>query len=54
MMNTYWCNFAKTDNPNAEGLPIWPLFNSNTDMLMEFSVDGKAEGVVNPKKKDLM
>lgn len=53
MMNTYWCNFAKTDNPNAEGLPIWPLFNSNTDMLMEFSVDGKAEGVVNPKKKRL-
>ena len=39
-MSTYWANFAKTGNPNGGDLPNWPSYNSNTDMLMDFSENG--------------
>jgi para-nitrobenzyl esterase len=29
-MATYWANFVKTGNPNGEGLPEWPQYNSQT------------------------
>jgi para-nitrobenzyl esterase len=29
-MVTYWTNFAKTGNPNGEGVPLWdPCTKSN-------------------------
>lgn len=27
IMSSYWTNFAKTGNPNAEDLPQWPVFD---------------------------
>lgn len=31
----YWLNFAKTGNPNGEGLPTWPETNPASDVLIE-------------------
>jgi para-nitrobenzyl esterase len=27
LMQRYWTNFAKSGNPNGEGLPNWPAYN---------------------------
>lgn len=53
LMNTYWTNFARTGNPNGNGLPVWPAFHSKKDELMEFRSDGSAIGEPNPKKARL-
>jgi para-nitrobenzyl esterase len=30
----YWTNFARTGDPNGDGLPDWPEFNVKTDPVM--------------------
>ena len=34
VMINYWTNFAKTGNPNGEGLPGWPLFDDGQETVM--------------------
>jgi para-nitrobenzyl esterase len=34
IISSYWVNFAKTGNPNGEGLPAWPAFNNTTSQVM--------------------
>ena len=38
--NAYWVNFAKTGNPSGVGLPAWPAYSPETNMLMDFSLSG--------------
>jgi para-nitrobenzyl esterase len=38
--NAYWANFAKTGNPNGKGLPRWPAYKADTDMLLDFTSTG--------------
>ena len=38
-MNQYWANFAKTDNPNAEGLPEWKPVEAGNPLSIVLDVD---------------
>ena len=53
IMNSYWVNFAKTGNPNGDGLPLWPLYNPKTNQILEVQADGKPVGKPDPTKARL-
>jgi para-nitrobenzyl esterase len=47
LLRTYWTNFAKTGDPNAAGLPNWPVFtNTKPRMLYIASDNTKAAPIV--------
>ena len=35
-VSAYWVNFARTGDPNGEGLPKWPAYSSAGDQALEF------------------
>jgi para-nitrobenzyl esterase len=42
VMQEYFANFIKTGNPNGQGLPNWPTFDTGQRMIID--VDTRAEG----------
>ena len=36
MISSYWINFARTGDPNGEGLPEWPAFDAKENQVMYF------------------
>jgi para-nitrobenzyl esterase len=38
-MSQYWVNFAKTGDPNGEGLPTWPRYEASSDQGIELGVE---------------
>jgi para-nitrobenzyl esterase len=41
-IQTYWTNFAKTGNPNSNGLATWYSWNSAEEPYLEFDQNGDA------------
>ena len=39
LMASIWTQFAKTGNPNAEGLPEWPAYTAANEAYMELGVE---------------
>lgn len=49
-MNSYWVNFAKTGNPNGSGLPQWPIYNTQSEEILDIELDGKPVAKPDPRK----
>jgi para-nitrobenzyl esterase len=52
-MQQYWTNFAKTGNPNGEGLPEWPRFGAAGQQVMELGDLTRSIPVLDPQRKVL-
>lgn len=50
IMNAYWVNFAKTGNPNGDGLPTWPVYERSKNEVFEFKEDGSASNTIDARK----
>jgi para-nitrobenzyl esterase len=50
IMNTYWTNFAKTGNPNGNGLTNWPLYKTQKEEILDIELEGKTISKPDPRK----
>jgi para-nitrobenzyl esterase len=50
LMSSYWVNFAKTGNPNGEGLPEWPAYDAGREQVMVFDALPHASDLPNQAK----
>ncbi|MBX5461591.1 MAG: carboxylesterase family protein [Steroidobacteraceae bacterium] len=47
LLSRYWVNFARTGDPNGEGLPKWPEFKASAQQVMFFDASPSARPVPN-------
>ncbi len=53
-MATIWTQFARTGNPNGEGLPEWPAYTEDNEAYMEFGEDLSAKSGLRLAKMELI
>jgi len=51
---SYWTNFAKTGDPNANGLPQWPAFTNTNAQVMNLNDSSKAIPIPNLEKLQVL
>jgi para-nitrobenzyl esterase len=47
VMATYWTNFAKSGDPNGDGVPVWPNFTTDGERVLHFDDTATTGGVPN-------
>ena len=52
-MSQYWVNFARTGDPNGDGLATWPRYAAAADEWLEFGSDIRTAREVRKDKLDL-
>ncbi len=50
IMNTCWTNFAKTGNPNGNGLPVWTGYSIQKQEILDIDMDGNPVSKPDPRK----
>jgi para-nitrobenzyl esterase len=50
-MQQYWTNFAKSGNPNGEGVPAWPRFAAAEQQVMELGDVTRPIPVLDPQRR---
>jgi para-nitrobenzyl esterase len=45
LMSDYWVNFVRTGNPNGNGLPEWPKYNTSQNLVKVFDAESKTESL---------
>jgi para-nitrobenzyl esterase len=45
IMSSYWVNFARSGDPNGEGLPAWPVFDDSSPKVIELGDKVEAKPV---------
>jgi para-nitrobenzyl esterase len=45
LMSAYWVNFIKTGNPNGDGLPAWPKYDTDKQQVKVFDLNTVNETV---------
>lgn len=53
-MASYWVNFAKTGNPNGDGLTAWPAYTQDSDESLEFGDTVRVSRAIRRERLDLM
>ena len=54
IVSRYWTNFARTGDPNGEGVPTWPRYDPATDQSIVFADEVKALAGVRKDKLDVL
>jgi para-nitrobenzyl esterase len=47
LLATYWTNFAKTGDPNGDGVPVWPNFTTDRERVLHFDKSATVGDVPN-------
>ncbi|MBA3067500.1 MAG: carboxylesterase family protein [Hyphomonas sp.] len=53
-MGSYWTNFARTGDPNGDGLPAWPASSTDADIWMELDATPEAIEGLRARKLDIL